>query len=59
MAVVDIKTGLTPKRVLAHAITVDGRKVLVEASGDVSLRDKIVAAWNLRRWNRGHRTWLL
>lgn len=44
----------------AEAITVDGRKVLVEASGPgVSLTERLRAAYNHRRWNKGKRTWLL
>lgn len=46
--------------VRAEAITVRGRKVLIEASGPGTSRlERFRARRNHKRWNEGKRTWLL
>lgn len=46
--------------IMAHAITREGRHVLVVAQGpESSFVDRVRARWNNRRWNEGKRTWLL
>lgn len=45
---------------VAHAVTKDGRKVLIEAKGPGTTRlQRRIAAHNSKRWNEGKRSWLL
>jgi hypothetical protein len=58
-----METVATPKikaTIRAHAITLDGRQVLIEAKGPgTSLLERRIARYNSLRWNKGLRSWLL
>lgn len=58
-----METVATPKiepTIRAHAITLDGRKVLIEAKGPrTSFLERAIAHRNAKRWNEGKRSWLL
>jgi hypothetical protein len=58
MANVSLVPKLQPQIAEMHAITADGRMVLIETHSRNPVR-RARAAHNLKRWNEGKRTWLL
>lgn len=58
MAHVALGKQLKPSISEMHAITRDGRMVLIETDSKNPVR-RARAARNLKRWNEGKRTWLL
>lgn len=58
MAHASVAPKLAPRIAEMHAITADGRMVLIETDSKNPVR-RARAARNLKRWNEGKRTWLL
>lgn len=58
MAHAKVAPRLRPRISEMHAITRDGRYILIETDSKNPVR-RARAAHNLKRWNEGKRTWLL